>query len=94
MVGRDLRWGLKVALLDSALFLGPAMFITVQMSGKGFSNYFAVGRDLGLFIFLFIGLSLIFRFAIVDGLARYTVSRGESVFSALPRLPGPKNWGV
>ncbi len=94
MVGRDLRWGLKVALLDSALFLGPAMFIVVQMSGKGFSNYFAVGHDLGLFIFLFIGLSLIFRFAIVDGLARYTVSRGESVFSALPRLPGPKNWGV
>jgi hypothetical protein len=66
----------------------------VLMTGKGFSNFFQIGSEFGIVVIWAIALSLVFKFSLVDGLARYTIHRGESVFSGVANLPGPKNWGV
>jgi Mn2+/Fe2+ NRAMP family transporter len=86
--------GLKEALVGSSVFLGPSLILALQMSGKGFTNSFQVGGSTGLSLLWIIILTLIFKFSIVDGLARLTLARGDSIFSSLPSLPGPRNWGV
>ncbi len=91
------RWGdrdLRAAILESSVFLGPSLILAVQMSGKGFTNSFQVGGTIGLTLIWAVALALVFKFAIVDGLARFTLARGDSIFAGLPSLPGPRNWGV
>jgi Mn2+/Fe2+ NRAMP family transporter len=94
MVGGSSGRKLKEALLGSFVFLGPSFILAVQMSGKGFTNSFYVGGSTGLALLWVVVLALVFKFSIVDGLARFTLARGDSIFSGLPSLPGPRNWGV
>lgn len=94
MVGGSSGRKLKEALLGSLVFLGPSFILAVQMSGKGFTNSFYVGGSTGLALLWVVVLALVFKFSIVDGLARFTLARGDSIFSGLPSLPGPRNWGV
>jgi hypothetical protein len=85
---------LKDRLIDSSVFLGPSLILALQMSGKGFSNSLLVGGSTGLALMWVVVIALVFKLSIVDGLARFTLARGESIFSGLPSLPGPRNWGV
>ncbi|MFA5313697.1 MAG: Nramp family divalent metal transporter, partial [Methanomassiliicoccales archaeon] len=94
MVWKRFGSGYKEAILESSIFLAPALILAVQMSGKGFSHSFQVGGTDGLSFIWVIAVALVFKFAIVDGLARYTPAKGESIFSSLPDLPGPRHWGI
>ena len=39
-----------------------------------------------------IAITLIYKFAFVNGIARYTMITGKSIFEGLIAIPGPKNW--
>lgn len=88
------RGRLSLWFAGTAAFLGPSMIIALKMSEKSFSEYYGLGGEYGLSLLAVALVSLIFKFALVDGLARYTLFKNESVFARLTYLPGPKNWAV
>ncbi len=94
MLGGDLWRGVRIKIVLATVFLGPSMMIALQMSGKSFQHYYDVGTDYGLSLIIVAVMVLVFKLAIVDGLARYTLYRRDSVFSILPNIPGPNNWAV
>jgi len=92
--GGPTRRGLGLRLIGTSAFLGPSMIIALKMSEKNFSEYYGMGGEYGLSLMVIALISLVFKFALVDGLARYTLFKNESVFARLSYLPGPKNWAV
>lgn len=92
--GGPTRRGFGLRLLGTSAFLGPSMIIALKMSEKNFSEYYGMGSEFGLSLLAIALISLVFKFALVDGLARYTLFKNESVFARLSYLPGPKNWAV
>lgn len=88
------RCRLSLWFAGTAAFLGPSMIIALKMSEKSFSEYYGMGSEYGLSLMAVALVSLVFKFALVDGLARYTLFKNESVFARLTYLPGPKNWAV
>ncbi|OPY34275.1 MAG: 5TMR of 5TMR-LYT [Methanomassiliicoccales archaeon PtaU1.Bin124] len=87
------RWR-NEALLASAMFLGPGLILAVQLSGRRFSEAFHIGGEYGLSLLWAIVLVMFFKYSLAEGLTRYTLSKGEDIFTALGRLPGPRNWGM
>jgi len=85
---------IRSKVLLATVFLGPSMMIAIQMSGKSFEHFRDLGADYGLSLIIVALVALGFKFALVDGLARYTLYRKDSVFSGLPNVPGPTNWAV
>lgn len=94
MIGGALWRGVRIKIALATVFLGPSMMIALQMSGKSFQHYYDVGTDYGLSLMILAVMVLVFKLALVDGLARYTLYRKDSVFSSLPDIPGPSNWAV
>ncbi len=94
MIGGELWRGVRIKIVLATVFLGPSMMIALQMSGKSFQHYYDLGTDYGLSLMIVAVLVLVFKLALVDGLARYTLYRKDSVFSSLPDIPGPSNWAV
>lgn len=88
------RGRVSLWFLGASAFLGPSMIIALKMSEKNFSEYYGMGGEYGLSLMAVALVSLVFKFALVDGLARYTLFKNESVFARLTCLPGPKNWAV
>lgn len=80
------------AVLDLVLFLGPCIILAVHMSGRGFMESLSAGSHHGYALLWVVAAALIYKYALVDGLARFTVARGEHIFDALHGFPGPKNW--
>jgi len=80
---------------DYFVFLGPGLLLAIAAAGEsGLSEAIEVGAHFNFELIWAIALILIFKFAFVNGIARYTVSTGETFFDALRKLPGPKNWAV
>lgn len=94
MIGGRIWSGLRIKIIMATVFLGPSMMIALQMSGKSFQRYLDIKADYGLSLIIVALMILGFKLAFVDGLARYTLYRKDSVFSILPSIPGPKNWAV
>jgi hypothetical protein len=94
MLGAGLWKDLKVKIILATVFLGPSMMIALQMSGKNFQHYSGLGPEYGLPLMILALVALVFKFVLVEGLARYTLYRQDSVFSVLPNVPGPHHWAV
>jgi len=93
MAKRLERW-LNEVLFTSTLFLGPGMILAVQLSGRRFSEAFHIGGEYGLSLLWAITIVMVFKYCLAEGLTRYTLAKGEDIFTALGRLPGPRNWGM
>ena len=68
--------------------------LAVAMSGRGFNESVNAGTLTG-FSFLWLAiLVLIYKYTLVEGLARYTLAKGEHIFDGMHGFPGPENWEV
>ncbi len=81
-----------ILLLDMLFFLGPCIILAVHMSGRGFTESLNAGAGHGYALLWVVAAALIYKYALIDGLARFTVAKGEHIFDALHGFPGPKNW--
>lgn len=80
---------------DYLVFLGPGLLLAIAAAGEsGLSEAVEIGAHFNFDLIWVIALILIFKFAFVNGIARYTMSTSETFFDALKNLPGPKNWAV
>lgn len=81
-------------LTDLIFFLGPCLMLAVAISGRGFPESVNAGTLTG-FTFLWLAiLVLIYKYTLVEGLARYTLAKGEHIFDGMHGFPGPENWEV
>jgi len=81
-------------LTDLIFFLGPCVMLAVSISGRGFPEAVNAGTLTG-FSFLWLAiLVLIYKYFLVEGLARYTLAKGEHIFDGMHGFPGPENWEV
>jgi Mn2+/Fe2+ NRAMP family transporter len=80
---------------ERLFFLGPGLILAVEASGEsGITEVMRAGAEYGYALLWVILLALVFKFAFVQGIARYTVARGEHIFSGLRGIPGPRDWEV
>ena len=75
-------------------FLGPSLILAVSLSGRAYSDLMNSGANFGFTLLWVIGVALIFKYAIVDGITRYTLATGEHIFAGLRKIPGPENWEI
>jgi LytS/YehU family sensor histidine kinase len=85
---------IPIVLLDTLIFLGPCIVLAVQMSGRGFSESLNAGAHHGYSLLWVVVLALVFKYALIDGIARYTLAKGEHIFDGFHGFPGPKHWEV
>lgn len=92
---RDLKERIKTRYSDYFLFLGPGLLLAVAAAGEsGLGEVIETGAHFGFDLVWVIVLTIIFKFAFTTGIARYTLSTGETIFDGLRKIPGPRNWGV
>lgn len=74
---------------------GPGLLIALSSSGwVGLLSLISFGADSG---YAFLGITLItllFKYSLITGLARFTIATGTDIFTGLGNVPGPKNWAV
>lgn len=74
---------------------GPGLLIALSSSGwVGLLSLISFGADSG---YAFVGitfLTLLFKYALITGLARFTIATGTDIFTGLGTIPGPKNWVI
>ena len=80
---------------DKLKFIGPGLLLAIAAAGEsGISEAVEIGAHYHFELIWVIALTLIFKFAFTNGIARYTLSTGETIFEGLKKIPGPKNWTV
>lgn len=80
---------------ERLFFLGPGLILAIEASGEsGITEVMRAGAEFGYALLWVILLALVFKFAFVQGIARFTVARGEQIFSGLRQIPGPRDWEV
>lgn len=76
-------------------FPGPGLLIALSSSGwVGLLSLISFGADSG---YAFVGITfitLLFKYALIIGLARFTLASGTDIFTGLGEIPGPKNWAI
>lgn len=93
MVGK-LRHSIKKRIPDYLRFLGPGLLLAVAAAGEsGIAEAIEIGAHFGYALIWVIAITLIYKFAFVNGIARYTMITGKTIFQGLISIPGPKNWG-
>jgi Mn2+/Fe2+ NRAMP family transporter len=81
-------------LPDYLRFLGPGLLLAVAAAGEsGIAEAVEIGAHFGYALIWVIAITLIYKFAFVNGIARYTLITGKTIFQGLITVPGPKNWG-
>lgn len=79
---------------DYIRFLGPGLLLAVAAAGEsGIAEAVEIGAHFGYALIWVIAITLIYKFAFVNGIARYTMITGKTIFEGLIAIPGPKNWG-
>ncbi len=79
---------------DYFRFLGPGLLLAVAAAGEsGIAEAVEIGAHFGYALIWVIAITLIYKFAFVNGIARYTMITGKTIFEGLVAIPGPKNWG-
>lgn len=90
-----LRRYIPAGVAESLFFIGPGLILAVEASGEsGITELLATGFEHGFSLFWVIIVALVFKFAFTNGIARYTVATGTSIFDGLRSIPGPKDWEV
>lgn len=76
-------------------FIGPGLLLAIAAAGEsGISEALEIGAHFHFELMWVIALTLLFKFAFTNGIARYTLSTGKTIFEGLKMIPGPKNWTV
>ncbi|MBP2133055.1 Mn2+/Fe2+ NRAMP family transporter [Methanomicrobium sp. W14] len=76
-------------------FIGPGLLLAIAAAGEsGISEALEIGAHYHFALIWVIVLTLVFKFAFTNGIARYTLSTGDTIFEGLKTIPGPKNWTV
>jgi len=79
---------------DYFIFLGPGLLLAIAAAGEsGIAEAVEIGAHFGFELIWVVILTIIFKFAFANGIARYTLATGETIFDGFRRLPGPSNWG-
>lgn len=88
------RHKIKKHIPDYLRFLGPGLLLAVAAAGEsGIAEAIEIGAHFGYALIWVIAITLIYKFAFVNGIARYTMITGKTIFQGLISIPGPKNWG-
>ena len=82
--------GIKKALA----FLGPSLIMATSLAGRGYVDILTAGGNFGFSLVWVIIAALIFKYALIDGISRYTLATGDHIFVGLQKVPGPKNWEI
>jgi Mn2+/Fe2+ NRAMP family transporter len=91
---RNLRHTVKKRVPDYVRFFGPGLLLAVAAAGEsGIAEAVEIGAHFGYALIWVIAITLIYKFAFVNGIARYTMITGNTIFQGLVSIPGPKNWG-
>jgi len=76
------------------VFFGPGLLLAITAAGEaGVTEAIEIGAHYGPALIWVVIITLIFKYAFTNGIARYTLATNQTIFDALNRLPGPKNWG-
>ena len=75
-------------------FLGPSLILAASLAGEGYIDITRAGGSFGFSIVWVIVVALLYKYAVVDGISRYTLATGDHIFAGLGNIPGPKNWAV
>ena len=79
---------------NTFVFFGPGLLLAITAAGEaGITEAIEIGAHFGLALLWVVIITLLFKYAFTNGIARYTLATGHTIFDALTRLPGPKNWG-
>ncbi|MDE4908298.1 Nramp family divalent metal transporter [Methanogenium marinum] len=85
---------IKKHIPDYLRFLGPGLLLAVAAAGEsGIAEAIEIGAHFGYALIWVIAITLIYKFAFVNGIARYTMITGKTIFQGITSIPGPKNWG-
>lgn len=89
-----LRHSVRKRIPDYVRFFGPGLLLAVAAAGEsGIAEAVEIGAHFGYALIWVIAITLIYKFAFVNGIARYTMITGKTIFQGLISIPGPKNWG-
>ncbi len=76
------------------VFFGPGLLLAITAAGEaGVTEAIEIGAHYGPTLIWVVIITLIFKYAFTNGIARYTLATNQTIFDALNRLPGPRNWG-
>ncbi len=76
------------------VFFGPGLLLAITAAGEaGVTEAIEIVAHYGPALIWVVIITLIFKYAFTNGIARYTLATSQTIFDALNRLPGPKNWG-
>ena len=90
-----IRRRIPAGVAETLFFIGPGLILAIEASGEsGITELLSSGVEYGYSLFWVIIAALLFKFAFTNGIARYTVATGTSIFDGLRSIPGPKNWEV
>jgi len=83
------------SLRQHLYFLGPGLLLAVAAAGEsGITEAIGVGAHFGFSLIWVVLITILYKFAFANGIARYTLVTGETIFYGLRHIPGPKNWEV
>ncbi len=76
---------------DKLKFIGPGLLLAIAAAGEsGISEAVEIGAHYHFELIWVIALTLIFKFAFTNGIARYTLSTGETIFEGLKKYRDQK----
>ncbi|MDV0441128.1 Nramp family divalent metal transporter [Methanorbis furvi] len=85
---------LKKWFRENFVFFGPGLLLAITAAGEaGVTEATEIGAHYGLALIWVVLFTLVFKYAFTNGIARYTLATGHTIFDALGRIPGPKYWG-
>ena len=74
---------------------GPGILIALSSSGWiGLLSLITFGADEGYTFLGIIVITLLFKYALLTGLGRYTLATGKDIFYGIAETAGPKNWAI
>jgi len=79
---------------NNFVFFGPGLLLAITAAGEaGVTEAIEIGAHYGLALIWVVIITLVFKYAFTNGIARYTLATHRTIFDALNTLPGPKHWG-
>ena len=85
---------LRIWFRNHFVFFGPGLLLAITAAGEaGVTEAIEIGAHYGLALTWVVLFTLLFKYAFTNGIARYTLATGRTIFDALHRIPGPKYWG-
>ncbi|MCQ1535310.1 hypothetical protein FTO70_06320 [Methanosarcina sp. KYL-1] len=70
------------------------MILAVHMSVDSYPDLLISGAASRYRMLWVIGVALVYKYCLIEGLSRYTLAQGEDIFRGFRHIPGPQNWEV